>query len=802
MSTLRYAFRSLLKSPGFTLLIGVILAVGMAGTIVMAALIQGVLLRPLPVREQDRLIVAWKELRSSGYAHYPFGDIEVDAIARDSHLFESVAGVGSNGVSRVAVVDNDATGYVNDALVTGGLFEVLGVQPILGRTLTRADDLEGAERVVVISHALWQRRYGGARDVIGRRIFPDNSIAIVGVMPPDFDYPRGVDVWRSTHTIDGKFNDAARREVDLVGRLRPGVTLEQAASELAALTRQFEAGALATQPRGLIPVVRRFEDEVIGDVRPAMVALFGAVAFVLLIASANAANLLLMRNETRRTELAVRVALGAGRGRIAAQALVESTLLAIAAATAGFALTWWGLQALVRLVPDGLPRIESVRIDAGIAMFTMAIARATAAITGLVPALTLGGDLISLLKSTGRASAGSASQWVRRAFVVTQVALAVTVIATAGLLARTVLRLQSVDTGIAADRLVFVELSLPAAEHADRVRHTQFLDTVTAELEAVPSIAAATPINVPPFSNILWDVPRFTAEGQSPERAATNPALNFESVFPNYFRALEIALVRGRAFTDSDRQGAPAVAIVSEDVAARTWPGENPIGKRLKLGGFTSRDNWLTVVGVAAPTRFRELTRARPMLYLPAAQFLVTGNILALRTTAPLDQVLTVSRARVRAANPRAHIVRVASFNEMLQVPLARPRFNALLLNIFGVLALSLATIGLYAVIGMYVRQRDRDIAVRRALGATAADVSRLVLGEAIWLAALGAAIGLIGAVGAAQLVRGMLFDVDPLDPLTILGAAMLLVGVSVLASYLPVRRATRIDPLVALRYE
>jgi putative ABC transport system permease protein len=790
------------KSPGFTLLTGLILTVGMAGTIIMAALIQGVLLRPLPVGQQDRLIVAWKELRSSGYAHYPFGDVEIEAVAKASRLFESVSGVGSNGVSREAVVDDDTAAYVNTALVSGGLFEVLGVKPILGRTLTRDDDLEGAERVAVISHSLWHQRYGGARDVIGRRIFGAHGFAVVGVMPPDFDYPRGVDVWRSTRSNQGMFSEAAQREVDLVGRLRPGVTIEQASSELAALTRQFEGSALAAQPRGLIPVLRRFEDEVIGDVRPAMIALFGAVAFVLLIASANAANLLLMRNESRRTELAVRMALGAGRGRIAAQILAESLVLALAAAAVGLVLAWWGLEALVRLVPDGLPRIESVRVDASVVLFSTAVALATAAMTGLVPAFSLGTDLISPLRNAGRGSAASASQLVRRTFVVAQVALAVTVIAAAGLLTRTVLRLQAVDVGIAADRLAFVELSVPAAEHADPVRHMQFLTTVVAQLEAVPSIAAATPINVPPYSSVLWDVPRFTAEGQSPERAAANPALNFESVFPNYFRALEIALVRGRPFTAADRQGASKVAIVSEDVARRTWPGDDPIGKRLKLGGFESQNDWLTVVGVAAPTRFRELTQSRPMLYLPAAQFIVSAEILALRTSAPLDHIATVSRATIRAANPQAHIMRVATFNEMLQVPLARPKFNALLLNIFGVLAVSLATIGLYAVIGMYVRQRDRDIAVRRALGASGSDVSRLVFGEAIWLAITGAALGLIGTVGAAQFVRGMLFGIDPLDPATILGAAALLVAVSVAAACLPVRRATRIDPLVALRHE
>ncbi len=793
-----------MKSPGFTLLTVLILAIGIAGTAVMVALVQGVLVRPLPVRDEDRLIVAWTELRSSGYAHYPFGDTGIEEAARSSRLLESVAGVSTNGVSRTAIDDEGTTEYVNDALVTGGFFEVLGVKPILGRTLTRAHDADGAERVVVISYALWQRRYHGSRDVIGRRIWGKDGFAIVGVMPPDLDYPKGVDIWRTPRSLKGEFKDAALREVDLVARLRPGVTKEQAASELAVLIRQLESLAPPDSPRGLLPVVRPFKDEVIGNVRLTMLALSAAVLLMLLIASANAANLLLMRNEARRSELAVRMALGAGRGRIVAQVLTESLVLAVAAGAAGLALTWWSLQPLVRLVPDGLPRVESVRVDWTVCLMAIGIALATAAISGLAPALSISSDLVSYLRSAGRGVTGSASRALRRAFVVVQVALAVTIIAAAGLLTRTVLNLQSIDTGLAADRLVLVELSVPWAENAAQVvRHRQFLDTVVQQLEALPFVEAATPINMPPFSGTVgWAVPRITAEGQTAEQAAANPSMNFESIYPNYFRTFGARIAAGRPFTDADREGAQKVAIISEDVARGTWPGQNPIGKRMKLGGPSSTDDWLTVVGVTAPARYRALTRATPMLYLPAAQFLVTAQILAVRTAAPLDQVTAVARTHVRAANPRGNVMRVSSFASLMDAPLAAPRFNAFLLNLFGIVAVLLSAIGLYAVMSTYVRQRDRDIAVRRALGATTGDVQRLVFGEAVSLAGLGAAVGLGGAFGAARLVEGMLYGVDSLDPVTMLGAAGLMIAASVLASYLPVRRATRIDPLVALRYE
>ncbi len=799
---LRSAFRSLVRAPGFALVTIFILAIGLAGTIVMVALIQGVLLRPLPVRDQGRLIVAWKQLPSSGFMHHPFGDTEIGAVAEASRLLEDVAGISRHGVSEATLVEDDGVAhYANQAFVTGGFFDVLGVRPLLGRTLTRADDVNGAANVVVISHRFWQRQFAGSQDVIGQRLSQNyGRFTIVGVMPVDLDYPHGVDFWRTTRSVEGTWSDAVRREVDLIGRLRPDATIEQATSELESLTRRLEATAPPDATRGLIPVVLSLEDVIVGDIRPILVALFAAVALVMLIAIANAANLLSMRNEARQSELAVRMALGAGRRTIAAQLLAESLLLCLAAGAVGLAFAWWSLQILVSVVPDGLPRGESVRIDAVVVFFTMAMALATSALTGLAPAWLAGGDLIACLKSSGRGAPGVASRRVRKGFVVAQVALAVTILAAAGLLTRTVFRLQSIDIGLPTDRLVFVELSLPAA--LDRVRHAAFLNRVIADIEAVPGFAA-TPVNGLPFSGISgWDVPQFTAEGQTAQQAAENPSLNLESVLPNYFRAFDVSIVRGRAFADTDREGMPAVAIVSEDVASRTWPGENPIGKRLKMGGADSRDGWLTVIGVAAPTRYRELTRNRATLYLPAEQFLMTAPRIAVRTSAPLAQVATVVRDRVRAADPGVHVMEVVPFSQVLAEPLARPRFNALLLNIFGTISVLLATVGLYAVMATYVRQRNRDIAVRRALGASGADVGRLVVGEALWLVGLGAGIGLAGAAGAARVVRGMLHDIDPLDPVAMLGAVLLLVAASILAAYLPARRAARVDPLVALRYE
>jgi predicted permease len=352
---------------------------------------------------------------------------------------------------------------------------------------------------------------------------------------------------------------------------------------------------------------------------------------------------------------------------------------------------------------------------------------------------------------------------------------------------------------VAADRLVFASLELPELKYSERARHAQLLGDLVASLEGVGGIDAATPVNVLPFAH-GWSVPRFAAEGQSEERAARNPALGLEAVEPGYFETLGIPIVRGRSFTSADREGALGVAIVSEEVASRTWPGEDPIGKRLKIGAPASRDRWKTVVGIARPTRYRELSAPQPTLYLPAAQFIVAAETLALRTGAPIDLVSSIVRQRVSAIDPDVQVMRVAPFGEMLARPLARPRFNALLVGIFGVAALLLAAVGHYAVIAAYVRQRDREIALRVALGATAGTIRRLVLGEALWLAGAGAAIGLAGAVGSTRLVRGLIFDVDTLDPMSLGGAALLLVATSTLASYPAVRRAARLDALALLR--
>jgi putative ABC transport system permease protein len=807
-SDTRLAVKGLGRTKAFALTAVLTLAVGIAATTVMFALIQGVLLRPLPVRDQDRLVVSWLENRAAALTHYPYRSAGVATFGRESRTFEAVAAVGYNGANQTIVFENGAPSYVSEALISGRAFEVLGTPAFLGRALNPGDDVDGAEPVVAITYALWMRRYGGARDIIGHRVsFGDRVFTIVGVMPPDLNYPRGVEVWRPIASVspDSAFGWAARRDVDLIGRLRPGITMEQAAGELRALAvRVFTGEPGADAPSGLAPAVRRFADVMVSDVRPAMLILFGAVGLLLLIASANVANLLLFRGEGRRQELAVRAALGASRARLMWQLVTESLFLAVMASAIGLAVAAWSLQALVALVPDGLPRVDAVRIDAGVVAFTLAIAFLTAVGAGLAPALlTAGVDLVDALRSGTRGATPTTVRRGRRALVVVQVALAVIVVAAAGLLTRSVLRLQSVDMGLAADRLVFVDFSIPYRQYDDRNRRERFLDQLVQRLEAAPGIAAATPINVPPFAGTGgWDLPEFTADGQTSERAAANPSLNLESIHPNYFSTFEVALVRGRVFTRADRADAPPVAIVSEDVADRTWPGQDPIGRRLKFGGVASNDPWWTVVGVVRPTRYRDLFVPRPTLYVPAVQFQSGAGLMVLRTSAPLDIVSREARAAARTVDPQVQVVRVAPFATLLDGPLARPRFSALVIGIFGIAALLLAAIGLYGVMSTLVRQRHRELGVRIAIGATGSDVRRLVFGEGLGLAGAGIVAGLAITVLVTQTLRSLLFGVHPLDPVTLFATTMAIGAASLLASYLPARRATQVNPIELLRAE
>jgi predicted permease len=438
-----------------------------------------------------------------------------------------------------------------------------------------------------------------------------------------------------------------------------------------------------------------------------------------------------------------------------------------------------------------------------VATFSLAVTLLAVCVAGLVPACASAQlDLTTQLRDAIPGTSTAITQGRRRTLVVAQVALAVTVVAAAGLLVRSLWRLQDIGVELATDRLVYVPLGLPQSQYADREHRQRFLADLVAQLEMTAGIAAVTPVNTTPFSGLGWDAPTFTAEGQATDRAKTNPTLNLEEIHPNYFRVFEVTLVRGRPFTADDRDETTPVAIVSADVAALTWPGQDPIGKRLKMGGPDSPDRWRTVVGVAMPTRYREIRDRRATLYIPASQFLGAAHDLVVRASARLPLVADLVRSRVRVLDPDVQVMPLRPFAALLDVPLARPRFSAVLITVFGVTALALAAIGLYAVMAASVRLRRREIGVRIALGATAADVHRLVFAEAARLVAVGGALGLVFAILTARVLRGLLFEVQPLDPLAFAATVSLLLAVTGVAVYVPARQAGCVDPATMLRAE
>jgi len=804
---LRVAWRQLRRRPGGAAAAMLTLTLGIGVSTAMFALVDGVVLRPLPVRDEASLSLLWRQPAGAAEIHVPFTARDLDALSRSgSRALDGVAGVGFQGAGAVAAMEDGHAASLQLAHVTGAFFDVLGSTPALGRTLRPADDVAGAAGALVISDGTWQRRYGGAADVIGRHLFiASRPFTIVGVMPPGLDYPRGTDAWttvaaRAATSPNETFKKAIAGELDAIVRLRAGTTAATALEELQALLPRV-APASFNPSRALRPELRPLDRQLLGDTRTTILALFGAVVIVLLLASANVATVLLLRGEARVPELAVRAALGAGRGRLATQMLLESLLLAAGATLLAVPAATVLLRGLLAWAPAGLPRVDTVTVDARVLVFCTAIAIAAAVVAALAPMLAIArGRLGSLVSTFGRATAGPQARTGRHLLVAVQLALAVMVVSTTALLAQSLLRLERVDAGFDVDRLVVATLAVPQETSGDRARHLRLLSTLVARLEATNSIASATPINVQPFSGVGWTVPAFVADEQDATRARANPQLELEAVHPGYFETFGLAIVSGRAFTPSDRDGATPVAIVSEDVVARTWPGQDPIGRRLKMGQADSAAPWLTVVGVTHASRYRDLAVQRPVLYVPAEQLLVAAQSLVVRTRAPLADTAAVIRTAVHDVDPTVDVMAVQPLDDLRQAPLARPRFAASLGAAFGTVALLLSTFGVFTVTATSVQQRRAELRVRAALGATPARLQRLVVGDALRLAGIGIAVGTGAALVAARWLPDVLFEVRASDPPSFAGAALLLLLAALLASAVPAWRASRTSPAEGLR--
>ncbi|MFW6201392.1 MAG: ADOP family duplicated permease [Gemmatimonadota bacterium] len=802
----RFAARTLRKSPGFALAAVATLALGLGATTAMFTVVDAVLLRPLPVADEDRVLVVWERDFVSNFQHVPFTYADVREVRDRTGLLDDAAALTYVGASQWVLHRDDGATAVQGTAVTGNFFRVLGVESALGRLLRPEDDRRGAESVVVLGHGLWRRAFGGDTTVVGRTIrLNETTYTVVGVAPEGFGYPARAEAWAPLWAHYG--GSAFGRELlerhaflDIVARIRPGATREQAEAELAAIHEHLAVDDLNRRENAAL-VVRTLRDVVVGTMRPVLSILVAVVALVLVIAGVNVANLLLIRGIARRREFAIRGAIGAGRARIARQLLVESIVLAVAGGMVGVLVARWGADAVIALAPPELPRLDSVGIDARALGFSAAASLVAAVVFGLIPAFgATRRDLAASLRHGARAAGERRTRWPgREVLVIAQVGLTLTVLVGATLLLRSLDRLQSVELGFRHERLILADVVAPSSKFPDGESQFMLAERLARQAESLPGVVVAAPVYTRPFSGDGGIDGRLRAEGQTPEQVESNPFVNLEMVAANHFETLGQPVVRGRGFTEADREGTPPVAIVNETLARRVWPGEDPVGKRIRSAG----DDWQTVVGVAADARYRALEEVRPSVYLPWRQWHPVGpGWLALRTRSDASGLLPLLRDVVGRVDPDVGILSAGPVGRLMAKPLARPRFSTALLAAFAGLGLVLSAVGVYGVMAAFVRLRTREMGIRMAIGARRRDVLRVVLRRGMVLAGLGAALGVAAALVAARALEALLFEVSPSDPVALGVAAAVVLGVAFAAAYLPARAATRVDPMQVLHAE
>ncbi len=798
---LRYSGRMLLKQPAFTLIALLTVALGLGANTAIFSVVNGVLLRGLPYPDSQQLVRLFETVEREGVASDRMEVAPANFIDWQSQS-QSFSAMSAYGLTGVALSEGGEAQRLEGALVTSSFFETLGVAPLRGRAFTPEDERD-QERRAIISFDLWQRSYARADDVVGRQIQLDGfAFTIVGVMPSGFDYPRRTEVFELYRLSANQRVMREARFLKVVARLKQGVTVAQAREEMTRITRRLGDQHPQTNRNWGASVVHLL-DEQVGKTRPALLLLLAAVGLVLLIACANVASLLLARAVARQREIAIRLALGASRLRIARQLLTESLLLALAGGGLGLLFGVWGMDVLLKLAPTNLPRLREVGLDAGVLAFTMLASLLTGLLFGLAPAWQAASqDVQSALKREGSRTAGHRnSRRVLGGLVVAEVALAFVTLVGGGLLASSFWRLQNVDPGIDVDRLLTVEFEPPSARYNGddwRAQRLNFWNQLSPRVAGLPGVEAVGAIDNLPFSGEgrLW---RFRKAEDNPDQAAA-PAAGFQVTTEDYFRAAGIESRRGRLFTRFDRDGAPRVAIINETMARRFWPDQDAVGQRIVIRNEREERE---IVGVVGDVRHFGLERAAdPEMYVAFEQFVIDVMPLVIRVKTDPAQLVSLVRSKVREVDPTVAIERIEPMTSLVSRTLAERRFTLVLLGVFGGIALVLASIGLYGVMSYLVRQRTQEIGIRLAIGGQQRDILRLIARHGLTLALLGTVVGLVGSLSLTRLMSTLLFGVTPTDPLTLAAIGTLLLCVAALACYIPARRAARVDPLVALRYE
>jgi putative ABC transport system permease protein len=816
---IRYGFRTLRRSPGFTLAALVTLALGIGGNTAIFSVANGVLLRPLPYSDPDRLAMVWMtnariNLREDWHSFPNYWDYRtLNTTFDDMALF--------NGTSRTLTGEGDPD-RITGAYSSANLFDVMGVRPIRGRVYTPEEDRPGASRVLLLSHGLWQRRFGGRDDAIGKVVQMNGvSMQIIGVMPATFAFPtRETEFWEPVRASDAQRANRGSLWLQVVGRIKTGVSLAQAQADL----DRVNAGILERFPqqKGYGVYVANYRDQLVGRVRPAILVLLGAVGFVLLIACTNVANLLLSRTMSRERELALRAAIGAGRGRLVRQLLTESVLLGAVGGLMGLGLAWLGLRAILGAAPPDLPRLDAIALDGRVLGFTLGLSLVTGLLFGLLPAVQMARTSPGETLKDGARSTSALGRSLRRGLVALEMAMAVVLLVAAGLMIRSFDRLQRVDLGFRPDQLLTARVGLWGDRYRPPQARVDFFAQLLDRVAARPEVSGAAGIGTV-FLTATPNSTNFTIEGRGDFAPEDQVEVPVDAVTPDYFRVMGIRLLQGRQFDARDTRaflppsppappGGPpapptppppyeAVVIINETMAKMFWKDDDPVGRRIKYGQQSSQGPWMTIVGVVADTRRTGYDApVRPETYLPHAQSPDSGLMLVVRTNGDPAAFLPSLRSIVREIDPGMAVQGGRALESLLVEMTAQRRLNTLLLSVFGVVAALLAAVGIYGVIAYSVEQRAKELSVRVALGASTGRILRLVMTEGLAMSAAGLAVGLGAALALSRSMTSMLYNVTATDPATFMAITGVAMAVALGASVIPALRATRANPVDALK--
>jgi putative ABC transport system permease protein len=801
---IRFALRGLAKRPAFTAIALVTLALGIGVNSAIFSAVDSILLRPLPLNDPERLVSVWEQTPRDGIRQNQAAPANFFDLQNQNQVFEQIGAYGPDDVNLTGDGDPER---LDGQVVTANVFSILGVPASLGRTFSPGEDEPGQEHVVVLSDKLWQRRFNRDASIINRPItLNGESFIVIGVMPRGFFFPtREIELWTPWAMEPDQKAGRGDHYLTLVARLKQGTTIERANADLAGIGQRLSAEYPRTN-EGLGFIAHSLHQDYVGDLRLPILILFAAVGLVLLIACANVANLLLAQATTRRKEIAIRIALGARRWTIVRQLLVESLLLATGGGLLGVLGAFWGVEALAKFLPESLSKLQNVSVDARVLLFTLGVSVLTAVVFGGVPALlasrTKPGET---LNDVARDMAGGTSgRHVRRVLVVSEVALAVVLLVSAGLLIRSFQLLRQVDAGFTTENALTMRMVLPFPKYQKAEARRAFYDEALRKIQEVPGIESAGMITFLPLSFNGMNF-NFSVEGQPATSDSKLPFALFRVVSPDYFRAMGIPLRRGRYFDTRDSVDAQPAVVINRSFAEKYWPGEEAIGKRLKVGALDSQNAWLTVVGVVGDVRQTGLNEQRLEFYVPYMQerrSFMAPRDLVVRTKSDPALIASAVRKAVWSVDKDQPVSNVRTLDQVFAAAISQERFQALMLGLFAALALLLACVGLYGLLSYAVVQRTHEIGVRMALGAQPLDVLRLVIRQGMMLTLAGLVAGIVAGTFVTRVLSDLLFGVTPRDPLTFAGVPVLLLVVAFLACYVPARRATRIDPLRALRCE